>query len=147
MNLDNKAILDAVLQTLREDEQLASYVKKITHGAAGFTQMIYPFVEVRDFIIRPELVRAGSAHFIYTIEIVAGARSLVPGAAYIGSEAGTRGINHLCDDLCDAVRGKTFNGLLNGVYDITNNPNYRRDKGETIHLGLVTFKGLHISHF
>lgn len=145
MNLDNKALLDAILETLRNDETLSAYVKKISHGAMGSSYKIFPFIAVGNFHIRPELTRAASIHLVYTIEIIAGTRSLAPGVAYLGCDSGAKGINELCDDICNAIRGKTFNKLLeSGVYDISSNPNYRRDKGETMHIGIVTFSASHI---
>jgi len=145
MNLDNKALLDAVLQTLKNDEKLSSYVKNISHGGMSCSRKSFPFVEVGNFHIRPELTLAASIHLLYTIEILVGTRSLAPGVAYIGSESGKKGINDLCDDVCNAIRGKTFNNLLLAAYGITSNPNYKRDKAETIHLGLVTFTARHIA--
>lgn len=145
MNLNNKAILDAVLETLRNDAKLSTYVKKFSSGAMGASRKLFPFVEVGNFHIRPEITQTASVHLLYTIEIIAGTRSLIPGVAYLGNDSGVKGINDLCDDICDAVRGKSFNDLLYGVYDITSDPNYRRDKGETMHFGLISFKGKHMA--
>lgn len=143
MNIDNMAILDAILETLENDETLTAYVKKVSHGNMGASRKLFPFIEVGNIHIRPELVRAASIYLNYTIEIICGTRSLAPGVAYAGSDTGSKGINDLCDDIADAVRGQSFNGLLEGVYNITTTPNYRRNKGETNHLGLVTFSGKH----
>ena len=143
MNIDNKAVLDSILDTLRNDETLTSYVKSISHGSPGHARKQFPFIEVGGFHIRPERVMAASITLLYTIEIFAGTRSLAPGVAYKGSSSGKKGINDLCDDICDAIRGQTFGGLFQPVYRIAADPNYKRDKGETVHIGSVVFTASH----
>lgn len=144
MNLDNKSIVDAVLETLKNDGTLSSYVKHFSSGGMALSRNIFPFVAVGEFQISPELALAASIHLMYTFEIEVGTRSLATGVAYIGSESGTKGINDLCDDVCDAIRGKTFNNLLHSPVSISSNPNHRRDKGETTRVGLITFTARHI---
>jgi len=132
-----------ILGTLRNDETLSSYVESVSHGHPGYSRKKFPFVEVGSFHIRPERVMAGSITLLYTVEIIAGTRSLAPGVAYKGSPSGKKGINDLCDDICDAVRGQSFGGMFRPVYRITSDPNYRRDKGESIHIGMVVFNASH----
>lgn len=144
MNLDNKAIIDAMLETLKNDEILSSYVKRFSYGNVSVSRSIFPFVEIGNIHIRPELTLAASIHLIYTFEILVGARSLVPGVAYVGSEAGAKGINDLCDDVVNAVRGKTFNNLLHAPTRISSDANFQRDKGETMCIGHITFDARHI---
>lgn len=144
MNIDNKALIDSIVETLKNDEKLSAYVKNISHGGQGSALKIFPFIEVGAIQIREEQRLAASVYFSYSVNITAGMRSLAPGVSYLGGPNGKKGINGLCDDLCSAIRGKTFNNILFPVFTISSNPNYRRDNSETMHMGVVSFSSRRI---
>lgn len=145
MITDNRLILDSILDVLRSDETLTGYVKEIGHGAMTIARKRFPFIVIGNFHIRQEMMLEGSLHLLYTIEMFCGTKSLVTGNAYLGNDNGVKGINDLCDDICNAIMGNTFNGIFYPVCKMSSNPNYKRDKGETLHLGMVTFTAKHIA--
>jgi len=138
MKIDNKEILDNILEALKSDPKLSSYVKRISHGDMSVSRKIFPFIDVGNFHIRQDKATTGSVVLTYMIEIIAGTKSLAPGVAREGAECGGVGIVELCDDICDALRGRRVNMCSSPSYLTKSNPDILSDKGETIHIGQVT---------
>ncbi len=138
MKIDNKEILDNILEALRSDQKLSSYVKRISHGDMSVSRKIFPFIDVGNFHISQDKATTGSVVLTYMIEIIAGTKSIAPGVAREGAESGAAGIIQLCDDICDALRGRTFNMRSTPAYLMKSNPDILSDKGETIHIGQAT---------
>jgi len=145
MKIDNKEILDNILETLRNDPKIATCVKRISHGDMSVSRKLFPFIDVGNFHIRQDKTTTGSVVLTYMIEIIAGTKSLAPGVAREGAECGVVGIVELCDDICDALRGRRVNMCSSPAYLTKSNPDMLSDKGETIHIGQVTIIVKHLA--
>ncbi|HPI78083.1 MAG TPA: hypothetical protein PLK80_15245 [bacterium] len=137
MKIDNKEILDNILEALKSDPKLSSYVKRISHGDMSVSRKIFPFIDVGNFHIRQDKATTGSVVLTYMIEIIAGTKSLAPGVAREGAECGGVGIVELCDDICDALRGRAFGRCFEPAQITNADPDHTGSDDETTRIGLV----------
>ncbi|HOO57412.1 MAG TPA: hypothetical protein PLN69_11350 [bacterium] len=142
MLVNTAEIEDKVIDALKNDPTLASYVKSFSRGGMNISKKQFPFVEVGNFSYREEQLLAASGIFVYSVDIYAGTKNLAQGVAYQGSESGTKGITGLCHDIVKVILNNHFSGaFFNIVANINNIPRYRGDKSETICIGKVSFTG------
>jgi hypothetical protein len=137
MNIDNKAILNSVIETLKSDLKLSSYVKRISHGDMSASRKLFPFIDVGNFHIRQEKSTTGSVVLTCMVEIIAGTKSLAPGEALNGNSGGSKGIVELCDDICDALRGCAFGRHFEPTQIASADPNHNGSDDETTRIGMV----------
>ncbi len=102
-----------IKEELENDPTLASYVKSFKAGDLRISRMIYPYVSVANISLGIAPHDTARDIHTYSIQIMAGTRSLVPGRAFEGSEqSGARGIVQLCEDIVAVVRDNTFGGIF-----------------------------------
>jgi hypothetical protein len=140
MSTFNRDIVNAVLDALRDDPALADYVKSFTAGDQDAVKKLFPFITVANMRYSLEAQDTANDVYVYTVEIMAGTRSLAKGTAYEGDDSGRKGILQLCEDIVGVVRTNTFNRMFSRPvsrirYKINNKP----DSGGAVWVGIINF--------
>jgi hypothetical protein len=142
MTTINRDIVSGVLVALMNDTTLAEYVKSFSAGEQDTAKKLFPFITIGN--LRYQLLARDTANdtYVYTVEVVAGTRSLARGVAYEGDKTGRKGIIQLCEDIVGVVRTNTFNGLFaSPISDIRYRLADKPDSGGAIWQGIITFTG------
>ena len=137
-----REMIERILEALKNDQELSSYVKSFTAGEANVSRKLFPFVDVgsihRDVI--PYTIISNV--FRYRIEILAGTKSLAPGTAYSGDDFGRKGIVQLKEDVESVIRGNHFDGTFRKLVEtIDSRTGRQKDGSGAVQLALITFTG------
>lgn len=136
-------IEERILEALKGDEALASYVRNFSLGDIDVSRILFPFVAVGNVdceITARTIGRGGSDVHRYTVEVVAGTKHTLPEIALRGDGKEKKGIKQLCDDIVQVIRMNTYGGLFNAppsVIRVRKGP--RSGSAGTIWGGVVTF--------
>lgn len=135
----NRQLIDRIYELLKSDEILKSYVKSFSKGDMNASRKLSPFVSVGDLRYTVVPVTTGDDLYTYSIDILTGVRSLVPGLAFEGTDSGRKGIVQLCGDVAAVLRGNHLGGfLLKPISEIGISHGRGRDSSDFMQLGTVT---------
>ena len=142
MTTYNRTVTEKVLETLKNDPALAAFVQSFTRGDMKTSRSLYPFVTVGN--VRYKIIPYSSARDTrrYTIDILAGTRSLAPGVAFEGGGSGRKGLTQLCDDIEAVIRNNHFDGVFyRRVTDVKSRPGKGKDASGSVRIATITFVG------
>ncbi len=111
MPSEDKNIIYAILDSLQNDPQLSSYIKKYSAGTSEISRKLFPYINVGGLqceVSEKTLGRRGYDRYEYRFEIIAGTKSLVDEKAF----SGDNGILQICDDIVNVIRPNDF-----GIFD------------------------------
>jgi len=135
-------ICSKVLETLRSDLVLASYVKSFTLGDMNVSRKLFPFINVGNTHISVESINIVHDMKRYTVVVSAGTHSLVGGLAFAGDGSGKKGIVELCSDITAVVRQNLFGGAFSmPVRNVIVDTEALSDKAGFTRVGTVRFVG------
>ena len=138
----NRDIVNNVLDALKNDPALAGYVKSFTIGEPDTPKKLFPYITIAN--LGYSLMERDTANdlYTYTMEIIAGTRSLARGLAFEGEGDARKGILQLCEDIVGVVRANNFNKLFTRpVNDISYRASDKPDSGGSLWQGIVIFNG------
>lgn len=142
MLIDTDNIERKILETLKEDPDIAACVKRFTTGTMTHSQFVFPYVDIVNLGCKEKELMAASGQVTMSFEIHAGIKNLAPEVAYKGNESGRKGIVELCNDIGRVVENNRFKGAFFGpTRNVKINPRFLYDKAETTFVGLVSFSG------
>ncbi len=142
MSSKSRTIAVDVMEALKSDETLSSYVKSFTLGGAGAAQKLFPLITRAN--LRCEIFANDTSAdiYVYSVDILAGTRSLAPGLAFDGNDAGRKGIVQLCNDIVHVLRTNSFGGLFcKPVSEIGYKIYEGVDSGGAVWYAGIAFKG------
>jgi hypothetical protein len=142
MTYIDSEICAKVLDTLKNDPVLASYVECFTLGEMNVSQKMFPFINVGNTHISVESINIVDDMKRYTIVLSAGTFSRAGNVSYAGDGSEKKGIVELCSDIVSVVRQNTFGGVFSmPVRDIIVDTEALSDKAGFTRIGTVKFEG------
>lgn len=116
MEIINMEIAEKVLEKLKNDSVLATYVKEFTIGGGNISRKIFPYVAIVDVseVERPLCIGNGAPNEQnYRITIQGGTYHTLSEIARRGNGSGKKGMVQLNDDIVTAVFPDNICGLFN----------------------------------
>jgi hypothetical protein len=136
-------ICTKVLDALKNDSILTSYVKSFTLGEMNVARTLFPFINVGNTHISVESINNVDDMKQYTIVVSGGMHSHVGNVAYAGDGSGKKGIVELCSDITAVIRQNTFDGVFSmPVRKVIVDTEALCDKAGFIRICAVKFKGV-----